>query len=166
MAVQLIEKMGELSFDSLALMAESVEGSFTFTVMDSHNGIYFVKGNNPLTLYHWKELGLYIYASTETILTKALAQMKLPANHEQISVEMGDILHIDAHGKRRYGHFNYDHLLWEKHSWQLQPANTSYISDLKSVSWMFGFSPKDIDDMVADGMTADDIEELYYCGVW
>ena len=172
-AVQLIEKMSELSFDSLALMAESVEGSFTFTVMDSHNGIYFVKGNNPLTLYHWKEMGLYIYASTEAILKKALAQMKLPENHESVSVEMGDILHIDTQGKRKYGHFNYDHLLWENPKWSWDTSlftkpysEDAYIRDLKSMSYMFGFSPQDVDDMVADGMTADDIEELYYCGVW
>ena len=168
-AVQLIEKIGELSLDSLALMAESVEGSFTFTIMDNHNGIYFIKGNNPLTLYHWKDLGMYIYASTETILKKALAQMNLPDNYEPISVEMGDILHIDTHGRRKYGHFNYDHLLWKKYSWLCQkPTYTenAYLNDLKSMSYMFGFSPQDVDDMVADGMTADDIEELYYCGVW
>ena len=172
-AAQLIEKMGELSFDSLALMAESVEGSFTFTVMDSHNGIYLVKGNNPLTLYHWKEMGLYIYASTETILKKALAQMDLPTNAAPISVEMGDILHIDAHGKRKCGHFNYDHLLWESPKWSWDASlftkpysEDTYIRDLKSMSYMFGFTPGDVDDMVADGMTAEDIEELYYCGVW
>ncbi len=166
-AVQLIEKMGALGFDSLALMAEAVEGSFTFTVMDSRNGIYFVKGNNPLCLYHWKELGLYLYASTEMILQKAVAQMHLPGPSESISVEMGDILHIDALGNRRYGHFKYDHLLWEKYSWHAQmPSASSYLKDLKSVSWMFGFSPKDVDAMIEDGMTAEDIEELYYCGAW
>jgi len=34
------------------------------------------------------------------------------------------------------------------------------------MSYMFGFTPGDVDDIVADGMTADDIEELYYCGIW
>ena len=166
-AVQLIEKMGELSFTSLSLTAEAVRGSFTFTVMDSQNGVWFVKGNNPLTLYHWKEPGLFIYASTETILKKAVSQMKLPGNFECVSIEMGDILHIDAHGECTYGAFNYDHLLWEKLSWYEQPPKSSTdISDLKTISWMFGFSPEDVETMTAQGMTAEDIEELFYCGVW
>lgn len=165
-AVQLLEKMGELSFDSLAQMAEAVRGSFTFTVMDSQNGIWFVKGNNPLAICHWPQLGLYIYASTDTILKKAIARMELPSSYETVSAEMGDILYIDADGQRKYGHFNCDHLLWSRFSPYSLPTDSSYLQDLKTVSWLFGYSPKDVDDMVADGMTPEDIEELYYCGVW
>ena len=48
-------------------MAEEVEGSFCFTVLDRKDNLYFVKGDNPLCLYHYPELGLYLYASTEEI---------------------------------------------------------------------------------------------------
>ena len=39
-AVQLIEKQNTLDFDSLQVMAEKVEGSFVFTVLDSEDSIW------------------------------------------------------------------------------------------------------------------------------
>ena len=64
-AVQLIEKKKALDFSSLRYMAETVEGSFCFTVLDEKNQLWLVKGDNPLCLYHYPKLGLYLYASTE-----------------------------------------------------------------------------------------------------
>lgn len=42
-AVQLIERQGELSFDSLKKMAEAVEGTFSFTAMDKEDNLYIVR---------------------------------------------------------------------------------------------------------------------------
>ena len=44
MAVQLIEQQGALTPASLKTMAEAVEGSFVFTVLDEQDNFYFVKG--------------------------------------------------------------------------------------------------------------------------
>ena len=74
-AVQLIEQKKALNFDSLKYMAEEVEGSFTFTVLDRRDRLYIVKGDNPLCLLHLPSLGLYLYASTEEILRRAMSQM-------------------------------------------------------------------------------------------
>ena len=57
--VQLIEQNGDLSFESLAQMAEDVSGNFTFTLLDAENSLYFVKGSSPLylmggTLFGWQ----------------------------------------------------------------------------------------------------------------
>ena len=52
-AVQLLEASGELSFTSLASMAEKLEGSFTITVMTDDNSLYCIKGDNPFCLYHY-----------------------------------------------------------------------------------------------------------------
>ena len=71
-AVQLIEQKKVLDFSSLKYMAEQVEGTFTFTVLDKKENLYFVKGDNPLCLYHYPRHGVYLYASTEAILTSAL----------------------------------------------------------------------------------------------
>ena len=62
-AVQLIEQQNEVSPRSLSQMAELLEGHFTFTVLDQ-GSLYFIKGNNPLTIYQFPALGLYLYAST------------------------------------------------------------------------------------------------------
>ena len=52
-AVQLLEQQGTLGFDSLRYMAEKVEGSFTFSVLDGNDHLYLVKGDNPLCLYYF-----------------------------------------------------------------------------------------------------------------
>lgn len=70
-AVQLLEQQKSLDIQSISEMAELVEGSFVFTVLDENNNLYFVKGDNPLALYHYDTCGLYVYASTEAILDRA-----------------------------------------------------------------------------------------------
>ena len=65
-------------------MAEAVEGTFTFTVTDNTDNLYIVKGNNPLCLYHWPKLGLYLYASTEDILKRALQEIGRASCRERV----------------------------------------------------------------------------------
>ena len=100
--VQLIEKQGKLDFDSLQYMAETVEGNFTFTVLDQYNSLYIVKGSNPMYLLHFETIGLYVYASTETIMKKALKQLGLHKfESKRIDAAEGDILRIDRNLRRR-----------------------------------------------------------------
>jgi len=98
-AVQLIEKKKSLHLDSLKYMAEQVEGSFSFTVMDDEDSLYFIKGDNPLCIYHYPRAELYLYASTEEILVKALKRMRLGLEHpRKVGLDCGDILKIEAPG--------------------------------------------------------------------
>ena len=99
-AVQLIEQQGKLNFDAFKNMAESVQGSFCFTVLDENNTLYIVKGNNPMCLLHFAELGLYVYASTKSILTKALWKVGLSKlKYEQIFLKEGDMIRINKNGE-------------------------------------------------------------------
>ncbi|MFN2959471.1 hypothetical protein ACKUFG_25250, partial [Escherichia coli] len=82
-----------LDFSSLKYMAEQVEDSFTFTLLDEANNWYLVKGDNPLCLYHFPRLGVYLYASTEEILCRALRTQHL-GRPKKIQVDCGDILKI------------------------------------------------------------------------
>lgn len=96
-AVQLIEQKNALNFESLRHMAENVEGSFTFTVLDRKDRLYIVKGDNPLCLLHFPSLGMYLYASTEEILRHAMsgwdwgrqAACKIPLEAEKFSALVG-----------------------------------------------------------------------------
>lgn len=98
-AVHLLEQQGKLNFDSLKNMAELVQGSFCFTALDENNTLYLVKGSNPMCLLHFAELGLYIYASTESILKKALQKSGFHKyRFEVLHVEEGTILKIDRYG--------------------------------------------------------------------
>ena len=47
-AVQLLEKQNALNFNSLRKVAEQVQGTFVFTVLDAQDNLYFVHGDNPL----------------------------------------------------------------------------------------------------------------------
>ncbi|SEH59627.1 Glutamine amidotransferase domain-containing protein, partial [Ruminococcus flavefaciens] len=98
-AVQLIESQHKLDFDSLRYMSEQVQGSFTFSLLDKNNNLYLVKGSNPLCLLHFESLGLYVYASTESIMKNALKRVGLHKfASERIEAAEGDIIKIDSYG--------------------------------------------------------------------
>ena len=98
-AVQLIEAQHKLDFESLRYMAEEVNGSFTFSLLDENNSLYLVKGSNPLCLLHFQSLGLYVYASTESIMKNALKRVGLHKfASEHIEADEGDIIKIDKNG--------------------------------------------------------------------
>ena len=78
-----------------------------FTVLDEHDNMYFVKGDNPLALYHYKNCGLYIYASTEAILDRTLTRLGIISiEHQKINTSCGDILKIDSTGAMEQGMFD------------------------------------------------------------
>ena len=106
-AVQLLEAAGEISFQSLADMAEKLEGSFTMTVLTDDDTLYVVRGDNPFTLFHFEKLGFYIYASTEPILKTALKQLNLKLGKPtKIKLDCGEILKIDAEGRMTRSQFD------------------------------------------------------------
>ena len=170
-AVQLIEQQKELTFDSLRVMAEAVEGSFVFTVLDQDNNLYFVKGDNPLTIYHYPNLGLYLYASTEGILQTALSGLWLEKlAPEIIQPEDGEILRIDRHGQRSHAKFTMvdSWSAWMLPAWE--PARafgrrlsvSEYIQDLKSIAGCYGYTAEEIDDMLTNGYTPEEVENMLY----
>lgn len=179
-AVQLIQKQETLNLNSLTYMAEQVEGSFSFTVLDAKNTLYFVKGDNPLCIYYYPRSGLYLYASTEDILRTALRQMRLVLETPtKVNLDCGDILQISANGKRQMGNFNADKLLhqswtWWHNCWPNYPrfdvpvkkvdAQKEYVRELKAVAGYYGYTPGMIDAMLEDGFSPDDIESMLYAG--
>ena len=165
-AVQLIEKLSKMGFPALADMAECLEGSFTITVLDVRENLYFIKGSNPMCIYHWKERGLYLYASTEEILLNALSKISLKlGRHEKIPLESGEILRIDSHGERQKCQFymkpsfvSCAYVPWYSDFLR----ESSYIDDLKSLSGLFGYTAEDIDELLASGVTPEEIEDWFY----
>ena len=112
LAVQLLEQQKTLDIQSISEMAELVEGSFVFTVLDENSNLYFVKGDNPLALYHYETCGLYVYASMEAILDRALTRLGiLSIEHQQIDTTCGDILKIDSSGAMERGLFDTTNLM-------------------------------------------------------
>ena len=167
-AVQLLEQYGTLSFDSLAYMAEKLEGSFTITVLDKQNTLYIVRGNNPICLYHYPDLGLYLYASTETILTRATQRFLFPlGNHEKCPIEMGEIRKIQPDGQQEYHVFSTDMFSPSLHwiDWEdpCKPQSSDpYLETLRAMAGLYGYSAEDIDIMLDEGMLPEEIEAYFY----
>lgn len=174
-AVQLIEKKGNLCFESLKFMAEKLIGSFTITVMDKDDNLYFVKGDNPMCIYHYPEIGVYIYASTEEILKKALKKMPYRfGTPYKIEIIQGDILKIDNSGNKQRSKFDTD-LLDACNFYSRSPFRhinddnkyrQEYIQQLKTHADFYGYTASFVDELLEDGYTTDDIEEIIYCGVF
>lgn len=177
-AVQLIEQKKALNFDSLRYMAEQVEGSFTFTALDQRNRLYIVKGDNPLCLLHFPSLGLYLYASTEEILRRAISQTKLKADPAcRIQLECGEILRIDQNGILTRSKFDDYRLFagWQDALWRRpyrkfpkKPCHSReserYLEEIKSVAAAFGYAPGEIDRLSEMGFSPEELEEFLYCG--
>ena len=174
-AVQLLARSGEVSMDSLRNMAERLEGSFSFTVLDDQNNLYFVKGDSPLCLYHYPETGVYLYASTKPILERALQQLSFVLDNPiQIPLNCGEILQITAEGEERRETFDDSKLLrglacgrYTPPSWwgvgsSAHSAESGHLAALKSVAGYFGIVPWEIDQLIEAGFTEAEIEEYLY----
>ena len=98
-AVQLLEQGQQLDTENIRRTAELVEGSFVFTILRNDNTLFLVKGNNPLTVYHFPTLGLYIYASTKSILDNALQKDHIAEKACEVETAEGEILEITPNGK-------------------------------------------------------------------
>ena len=161
-AVQLLEQEKQLHAESIKRMAELIEGSFVFTILRNDNTLFLVKGNNPLTLYHFPALGLYVYASTKTILDNALQQVNLSDKCFEIDVSEGEIIEIAANGKHSkttfamqnsvFSPYNWDDLNWYEAEEQEEC--------LLECCRMFGVSEEDVYLLLDYGFSADEIEEM------
>ena len=165
-ALQLIEKKKALNFETIKYMAEKVEGSFCFTILNKNNELYIVKGDNPMCIAHFK--GFYIYASTEAILTKALKKLSLK-NYKEIKITDGEILKFSTGGKitkgefdifKSYGFYNYPYYSYS-HS-KTKTYETEYLDDLIYYGKTVGIDEETILELLDSGYDYMDIEELLY----
>lgn len=116
--VRLIDKLhnGVINLATLKDVAEKLSGQFNLT-FQTDDGIWIVKHNNPLTILQIKELGCYVYASTDDILLSALKSYYgtslmaylMGRSGKQygkiIPIESGTILHIKQDGTLEKGTF-------------------------------------------------------------
>ena len=174
-AVQLIEKNKTLDFSSLRKMAETVQGTFTFTILDQRNNLYIVKGNNPLCLYQFKE-GFFLYASTQAILDAALDAMGYERKlHEQIEIDDGEILKINPSGEITRAYFkapapktfNYytDYYSFYNYGETWQPVTTpptGYRKEILRVGEMLGIPSAELEYLHQTGMPDFELEECIY----
>ena len=184
-AVQLLEKKNVINFDSIKYMAEKVEGSFCFTVLDKQNNIYLVKGDNSLVIVDAG--GYYLYASTEQILAAALKKLGI-YKFDTVSINEGEIMRIDRNGYRTkttfemqyntpykgawgryggyygYGYYDYgSYGCWGKsYSKKSDDYIKQYTKDLIDYAAMVGIDEDTILNLIKDGFSLDEIEAMIY----
>lgn len=164
-AVQLLEQEKQLHTESIKKMAELVNGSFVFTILRNDNTLFLVKGNNPLTLYHFPALGLYIYASTKSILDNALQKIHMMKNPCEIEISEGEIVEIAANGKhskttfaiKDYTHSVFSPYNWDNLNWYETEEQEEFLLEYCR---MFGVSEEDVYLLLDYGFSADEIEEM------
>ena len=181
-AVQLLELRKKLNFESLRFMAETVKGSFSFSILDSKNNIYLVKGDSPLSILHFPKLKLYVYASTDEILYKALIDSPIfpsikRGEYEQIPIDEGEILKICPDGRIERGEFDFRYYRGRYNWWDYGTPYSytvggqsdgakdyakDYLETLKQMAMYEGYSPGLIDDLLAEGFSLDKIEMYLY----
>lgn len=165
-AVQLIESQHRLDFESLQYMAEQVQGSFTFSLLDEKNNLYLVKGSNPLCFLHFKSLGLFVYASTESIMKAALRRLGFNKYaSDKIDVIEGDIIKIDKGGNITRSQFQpaltYTH--FSRCKWwygDCEEYYSTYEETLVEMAHCFGVDEDDVILLLDFGYSADEVADL------
>ncbi len=160
-AVQLLEHFGNINIESIKKMSELVEGSFVFTILRNDNTLFLVKGSNPLTLYHFPTLGLYVYASTKSILDNALKKSDFTYKKCEIKVIEGEILEISPDGNISRNTFEIKekyHSFWNPYSFSADEFENEEM--LLEYCGMFGVSEEDVELLLEYGYDTDAIEEM------
>ncbi|MDE5557614.1 MAG: class II glutamine amidotransferase [Ruminococcus sp.] len=174
-AVQLIEKYGKLDFDSLKSMAEDVMGNFVFTILDENNTLYFIKGNNPLYLVYFERFGLYVYASTKSIMDKTLKAVGLHTEkYTIIQTCEGDIISINANGEIDSSFFTPENYLFfntkrtrysfDWYDWKDESDYCGYTDEEELILDMcncYGIDEDDVLLLLDYGYTAMEIEDMF-----
>ena len=165
-AVQLIEQHGKLDFESLKNMTETVQGNFTFTALDEDNSLYIIKGSNPMFLLHFEALGLYVYASTESIMKNTLKKVGMK-NIPYIKIETvhGDIIKIDSNGflsRSEFEDTDYRFTPWLRYSYDdfEDDYYTQHEQLLLDICNCYGIDEEDVMMLLDYGYSADEIEDM------
>ena len=164
-AVQLIEQQKRLDFGTLSYMAETVHGNFTFTILDDDNSLYIIKGNNPMFLIHFECLGLYVYASTESIVKKALKEIGWQVfPYDQIQIVEGEIIKINRSGFLSRSEFEV-HNFTKFANWYYEDEEEYYYTMHEQLLFdycnCYGVDPDDVALLLDYGYTCDEIEEMF-----
>ena len=167
-AVQLLEQGQQLDKENIRRTVELVEGSFVFTILRNDNTLFLVKGNNPLTLYHFPKIGLYVYASTKSILDNALKKVKLNDKHCEVDISEGEILEINSAGNLSRSTFtmqDYIHTMFNPYNWDQLDYAKWWMEDereelLLEYCGTFGVSEEEVELLLEVGYDPDEIEEL------
>lgn len=169
-AVQLIENSGRLDPDSVRSMAEAVQGTFCFTILNDSNELYLVKGNNPLEMYVCG--GFYLYASTDAILKQVMKRFRIKRSGK-VELGAGTITKVYPDGRLETAGFNmfdeYDRgyyfngcSWWDIFEDETESPDEERIAYLAEYASYFGIEEEDIRMLIDADYDEFEIEEMIY----
>ena len=135
---QLLDRYGELSVVNMKKMAESLEGSFMLTFLEEMtNNMWFVKGDNPIYMVEFGELGIIAYASTQAILEEALAQDMMLSLYYQAGLDNIDHARVRKHTFIEGDIIKYDYKkdAFEKGEFDYYMGEAYFSSKWKDYNW-------------------------------
>lgn len=167
-AVQMLQAAGTLDLSSLAELAEQLEGTFTLTVLDRQDNLYFVQGNSPLCLVEFPHLGLFVYASTAEILREGITRCPFLSTrlYSRVWTEEGEILCLGNDGRMETRSFDTTRLrsscfgLWGWQTNKPRRSDPAAMSDLLDTVGNLGYEEEDVAILLACGYCSEEIEEL------
>ena len=132
--------------------------------------MYFIKGDNPLSIRLFPQLGCYLYASTNEILGQALIGLGLSKTSQaDIPIRQGDIMTIDARGQRAVSRFDDSQFLprryffgwgWPQPRASFQPDD--YLEAVLSYAQRHGVPDRELRLLLDAGYDIFDVEQLIY----
>ena len=151
-------------------------GSCSFSILDDKRNLYLVKGDSPLEILHFPNHKIYVYASTENILYKALVDTYLfdalkKGEFESVTIEEGEILKVLPSGKLERHNFQYS-IHCGKYWWEYSPhtvqvaqkdnEHSDYLDTLRTMALFMGMPAEAVDEMLREGFSLDEVEEYLY----
>ena len=114
------------------------------------------------------------FACNKAVINTKLFDTLKFGRYEEIPLEEGQILKITPRGELSYSKFDYDEYAayglcrWYDYGWgfatpmQSQSSKDDYLSMLKQAALMEGYDSSEIDALVAEGFSPDEIEDYIY----
>ena len=130
--------------------------------------MYFVRGDNPLTIWWCPDMGVYLYASTKEILERAAKALGFRWwRKEVIEPDQGTILAIDREGQRSVSRFDDSNLIaswrWYSPLWRsINHQEDEYLSMVMDMGEQLGISRQELGLLSRAGYSAWDMEDLLY----
>ena len=96
--------------------------------------------------------------------TPLFKELKL-GDYVEIDVLAGDILKITPSGTLEKSRFDFSYYFdrgWWEYDLTERPVTEAYIEDLKYMAAFQGIEPEEVDELIKEGFSLDEIEEYLY----
>lgn len=117
-----------------------------------------------MCLLHFPVLGMYVYASTESIMKKALKQVGLHKfAMERVETDEGNLLRIDKNGEISRSEFEFKKYRSKYSGWYNyddSPYYNIHEEMLLTYCGCYGVDSSDVELLLEYGYTCDEIEEM------